>query len=206
MTVAMKDCANYEIVLELGADIPHIVRTEAMQIGRLTRRLEPSVASSPDAREGNQDSDVVSTVQQDAKEGEPAGKGSLPVESADGSHGSVDSAIDSVDSRPNLFDVQRTFSMSRSNGIDPTRLRQLRAITDNLCTLARRHRENKNYVVAHALYGRALAVAQEIHTPDDDGSSLVARIREDQQTVFDLMRSGESPEKPPLEKAKEVGR
>jgi len=80
MTVAMKDCANYEIVLELGADIPHIVRTEAMQIGRLTRRLEPSVASSPDAREGSQDSDVVSSVQQDAKEGEPAGKGSLPVE------------------------------------------------------------------------------------------------------------------------------
>ena len=94
--------------------------------------------------------------------------------------------------------------MSRSNGIDPTRLRQLRAIADNLCTLANRHRENKNYVVAHALYGRALEVAEDIHTPDDDGSSLVARIRKDQQTVFDLMHSGS--EKPPLEKAKEVGR
>jgi hypothetical protein len=96
--------------------------------------------------------------------------------------------------------------MSRSNGIDPTRLRQLRAITDNLCTLANRHRENKNYVVADALYGSALSVAQEIQTPDDDGSALVARIRKDQQTVFNLIRSGERPEKPPLEKAKEVGR
>ena len=97
--------------------------------------------------------------------------------------------------------------MSNSNGIDPTRLRQLQAIAQNLCTLANRHRENHNYVVAHALYGRALSVAQEIHTPEKDGNSLVARIRADQQAVFELMRSVESgPEKPPLEKAKEAGR
>lgn len=97
--------------------------------------------------------------------------------------------------------------MSNLNGMDPTRDRQLRAIAENLCTLANRHRENRNYIVAHALYGRALSVAQEIHTPENEGNALVARIRKDQQAVFELMRSPETgPERPPLEKAKEVGR
>lgn len=96
--------------------------------------------------------------------------------------------------------------MSNSNGMDPTRLRQLRAITENLCTLANRHRENRSYVVAYALYGRALSVAQEIYTPENDGDALVTRIRNDQQTVFEMMRSGAaSPQRSPLEK-KEVGR
>jgi hypothetical protein len=80
-------------------------------------------------------------------------------------------------------------------------------MVENLCTLANRHRENHNYVVSHALYGRALSVAQEIHTPENDGNSLVARIRADQQAVFEMLRSGESsPGNPPLEKAKDVGR
>ena len=97
--------------------------------------------------------------------------------------------------------------MSNSNGADPIRLRQLRAIAENLRTLANRHRENHNYVVACALYGRALSVAEEIHTPENDGNVLVARIRTDQQAVFEILRSGESGlEKPPLEKAQKVGR
>ncbi len=97
--------------------------------------------------------------------------------------------------------------MSNSNGVDPIHLRQLRAIAENLCTLANRHRENHNYVVAHALYGRALSVAQEIHTPENDGNVLVTRIRTDQQAVFEMLRSGESGlEKPPLEKVQKVGR
>lgn len=96
--------------------------------------------------------------------------------------------------------------MSNSNGLDPTRLQQLRAMAENLCTLANRHRESHNYVVAHALYGRALSVAQEIHTPENGGNSLVTRIRADQQAVFEMLRSGESGlEKPPSEKARKVG-
>lgn len=92
--------------------------------------------------------------------------------------------------------------MSNSNGVDSTRLRQLRAVAENLCMLANRHRENHNYVVAHALYGRALSIAQEIHTPKNDENSLVTRIRTDQQAVFELLRSGEiGLEKPPMEKA-----
>jgi len=50
--------------------------------------------------------------------------------------------------------------MSNSNGVYPLRLRQLRAIAENLCMLADRHRDDHNYVVAYALYTRALSVAQ----------------------------------------------
>jgi hypothetical protein len=61
--------------------------------------------------------------------------------------------------------------------------------------------------VAHALYGRVLAVTQEIHTPENDENALVTRIRKDQQAVFEMLRSAESnQENPLLEKAKEVGR
>lgn len=96
--------------------------------------------------------------------------------------------------------------MSYSNGVDPMHLRQLRAMAENLCTLANGHRENHNYVVAHALYGRALSVAQEIHTSGNDGDVLVARIRADQQAVFEILRSGKSGvERPPLQKAQKVG-
>lgn len=97
--------------------------------------------------------------------------------------------------------------MTNSNGLDPIHLRQLRAIAENLCLLAKRHRENHNYVVAYALYGRALAVAQEIHTPENDGDVLATRIRTDQQAVFEMLRSGERGlDGPLLEKAQKVGR
>ncbi len=97
--------------------------------------------------------------------------------------------------------------MTNPNGVDPTRNRQLQAMAENLCSLANRHRENHNYVVAHTLYGRALSVAQEIHTPGNGANTLVTRIRKDQQAVFELLRSPESSlENPPLEKAEKVGR
>ena len=96
--------------------------------------------------------------------------------------------------------------MSNSNGVDPIHLRQLRAMAENLCTLANRHRENHNYVVAYGLYGRALSVAQEIRTPENDGDVLVTRIRTDQQAVFEMLRSGKSGlERAPLKKAQKAG-
>ena len=97
--------------------------------------------------------------------------------------------------------------MSNSDSMDPIRLRQLRAIAENLCTQANRHRDNNNYLVAHALYGRALSVALEIRTPEHDRDSLVTRIRTDQQAVFEMLRAGESGvEKARLERAQKVGR
>jgi hypothetical protein len=49
-------------------------------------------------------------------------------------------------------------------------------------------------------------VAQEIHTPENDGNILVTRIRADQQAVFEMLRSGRSGMgRPPLEKTQKVG-
>ena len=208
ITIALKNCADYELALDVDPGVPEVVREEAMQIGRLARRPELGVASDPVRSERSQGADTVSaTGRQGAAQDEPAREASLFGESASGSHLSVGSLIDFTDFRRNLQGVQRKHSMNNSNGVDPTRLRQLRAIAENLCTLANRHRENQNYVVAHALYGRALSVAQEIHTPENDGNNLATRIRADQQAVFELLRSGESGlEKPPMEKAQKVGR
>ena len=55
--------------------------------------------------------------------------------------------------------------------------------------LANRHRENQNYLVAHALYGRALKAVEHIATGDDDARSLAARIRKDQRAVFEMLHS-----------------
>jgi len=206
--LALKNCADYELALEVGAGVPEVLREEAMQIGRLTRRPEPAVASRPGPWDRSQIAHAVSASDgQGPTEGEPAEEASLLGEGAIGACRSVGSRVDSPDFRRNLHSVQRKHSMSNSNGVDPIHLRQLRAMAENLCTLANRHRENHNYVVAHALYGRALSVAQEIHAPENDGNVLVTRIRTDQQAVFEMLRSGESGlEKPPLEKAQKVGR
>ncbi len=206
--LAFKNCVDYELALEVGAGVPEVLREEAMQIGRLTRRPEPAVASRPWPWDRSQIAHAVSASGgQGPTEGEPADAASLFGEGAIGARRSVGSRVDSPDFHRNLHSVQRKHSMSNSNGVDPIHLRQLRAMAENLCTLANRHRVNHNYVVAYALYGRALSVAQEIHTPEDDGNSLVTRIRKDQQAVFEMLRSGDSGlEKPPMEKAQKAGR
>lgn len=99
--------------------------------------------------------------------------------------------------------------MSISNGTNSIHLRQLRAFAENLYLQANRHRENQNYVVAHALYGRALEVAERIDHLEHDGhdSALATRIRKDRQAVDELLgRRDGSPEKSRLEKAQKVGR
>jgi hypothetical protein len=208
ITIAMKNCADYELTLDVDAGVPEVVREEAMQIGRLTRHPEPAAPSSLGQWERSQIADAVFSASsaQGAAEREPVDEASLFGEGAIGARLSARSRVDSPDFLRNLDSVQRRHSMSNSNGVDPIHLRQLRAIAENLCTLANRHRENHNYVVAHALYGRALSVAQEIHTPENDGNVLVTRIRTDQQAVFEMLRSGKSGlERPPLEKAQKVG-
>ena len=207
ITIALKNCADYELALELGPGVPEVVRDRAMQIGRITRRAEPSVASSPRHPERSWFRNAVSAAAQGAAQHEPADEVSPFGETSMDAHLSVGSTIDFSDFHRDLSSVQRKHSMSNSNGMDLTRVRQLRAMAENLCTLASRHRENHNYVVAHALYGRALSIAQEIHVPENDANALVTRIQKDQQAVFEMLRSGENgPEKAALEKAKEVGR
>jgi len=206
ITIAMENCADYELTLDVDSGVPGVVREEAMQIGRLTRRPEPAVASRTGSWVRSQVADVVSTSGGQGAERGPADDETVFGKDAIGAHLSVSSRGDFLDFSRNLHRVQRKHSMSNSNGVDPMHLRQLRAMVENLCTLANRHRDNRNYVVAHALYGRALSVAQEIHTSGNDGDVLVARIRADQQAVFEILRSGKSGlEGPPLQKAQKVG-
>jgi len=206
ITIALKNCAQHELELDVDAGAPEVVRQEAMQIGRLTRHPEP-VASSRDMSERSQIGEaVLARVGQDMAEGGAADQPSILSYSAIDTHLSVGSPINSLDSDRNLPSVQRKHSMS-TDGMDPIRLRQLRAIAENLCTQANRPRHNNNYLVADALYGRALSVALEIRTPEHDADSLITRIRTDQQAVFEMLRSGENClEKSPLEKAQKVGR
>lgn len=98
--------------------------------------------------------------------------------------------------------------MNNASGIDTIHVRQLQAFAENLYLLANRHRDNRNYIVAHALYGHALEAAQRIDDPEHNGNgnALVTRIQKDRQAVFEILRRAESgPEKAPLEKARKVG-
>jgi len=52
ITIALKNCADYELALDVDAGTPEVVRKEAMQIGRVMRR--PAVASSCEPWEGSQ--------------------------------------------------------------------------------------------------------------------------------------------------------
>ncbi len=207
ITIALKNCAHHELGLDVDAGAPEVVRQQATQIGLPTRHLEPAVASSRELSERSQIANAVLAMDgQDMAEGGVADQPSILSNCAIDTHLSVGSRINSLDSDRNLPSVQRKHSMS-TDGMDPIRLRQLRAIAENLCTQANRHRDNNNYLVAHALYGRALCVAQEIRTSEDDRDSLITRIRTDQQAVFEMLRSGENClEKSPLEKAQKVGR
>jgi len=207
ITIALKNCAHHEIEFDVDAGAPEVVRQDAKQIGRLARRLEPGVALNRELSERSQIADaVLVSCGQGTAEGGAADEPSVLSESPIGAHFSVGSRLDSFDSRCNLLSVQRKHSMS-TDGMDSIRLRQLRAIAENLCTQANRHRDNNNYVVAYTLYGRALCVSQEIRTPEHAEDPLVTRIRTDQQAVFEMLRSGENClEKSPLEKAQRVGR
>ena len=80
--------------------------------------------------------------------------------------------------------------MSNSHGLDPLRLRQLRAMAGNLSSLANWHRENHNYVVADALYTRSLSITEQINGAGNDGDTLVARLRTGQQASFEMLRAG----------------
>ncbi len=155
ITIALKNCAHHELDLEVDAWAPEVVRQEAKLIGRLTGHLEPA-ASIRELSERSQIANaVLVTDGQDNAEGGVAGRPFILSKSAIDTHRSVGSRIDSLDSGRNLPSVQRKHSM-RTEGMDPIRLRQLRAIAENLCTQANRHRDNNSYLVAYALYGRAL--------------------------------------------------
>jgi hypothetical protein len=77
-----------------------------------------------------------------------------------------------------------------STGLDGLQRKQWLVFATNLYLLARRHRDNHDYVVAHALYGRALEAAQNV-AASEGGLLLVARILNDQQAVCAILHRGE---------------
>ena len=77
-----------------------------------------------------------------------------------------------------------------STGLDGLQRQQWLVFATNLYLLARRHRDNHDYVVAHALYGRALEAAQNV-AASEGGLLLVARILNDQQAVCAILHRGE---------------
>jgi len=98
-------------------------------------------------------------------------------------------------------------SRSNSNGLERLRQQQWLALAENLCSLANLHRESHNYLVAHALYGRALAAAERVVALGDDGRSLIERIRTNQQAVSETLQVGDtSVEQAPSEELQIAGR
>jgi hypothetical protein len=77
-----------------------------------------------------------------------------------------------------------------ANLLDGLQRKQWLVFATNLYLLARRHRDNHDYLVAHALYGRALEAARKV-AASEDGLLLAARIRNDQQAVYAILRGGQ---------------
>ena len=94
-----------------------------------------------------------------------------------------------------LFEQQREAApeAAHSSGIeDPLRRQQWLALAGNLYLLGNLHCEIHDYVVAYALYSRALAAAEKVATLEDNGRWLVERIRKNQQAVSEILNGGES--------------
>jgi len=78
ITIALKNCVHHEVEVDVDAGAPEVVRHEAMQIGRLTRHLEPAVVSSRELSERSQIADaVLATDGQDTAEGGAADQSSI---------------------------------------------------------------------------------------------------------------------------------
>lgn len=195
ITIALRNCADHEFEIQVDGNTPDVIREAAARM-------------FPPARIAKATNAVSAGRGQQATEGRQMhGESSYKV--ATGAHVSGGNGVDSPGPCRNLHDRQGECSMSNSKGIDTIHLRQLRAFAENLCLQANRHCENRNYVVAHALYGRALEAAQRIDTPEhkENGNALVTRIQKDRQAVYELLRRAYgSPEKALLEKAQKIGR
>jgi hypothetical protein len=196
ITIALRNCADHEFEIQVDGNTPEVIREAAARM-------------FPPAGIANATNAVSAIGGQQATEGRQIHGESPLYKVSTGIHVSGGNGVDSPDPCRNLHHRQGKYSMSNSKGIDTTHLRQLRAFAENLCLQANRHCENRNYVVAHALYGRALETAQRIDNPEheENGNALVTRIQKDRQAVYELLRRAYgSPEKALLEKAQKIGR
>jgi hypothetical protein len=209
ITIALRNCADHEFEIQLDGSVPELIREEAARMFPPRGILKAVPGSNPGQSDWRQRGNGLSPTngQQGTDGRQKQGEPSLH-KPATGIHVPVGNGVGSRDSYSNLHGRQGGYTMSNSEGMDTIHLKQLRAFAENLCTLAIRHGENKNYVVAYALYGRALEAAQRIDNPEhkENGHSLVARIQKDRQAVYELLcRSYGSPEKALLEIAQKAG-
>jgi hypothetical protein len=209
ITIALRNCADHEFEIQWEGRVPELIREEAARIFPPVSLPRAVPDSSPDQSDRRQSGNTVS-----ASDGQQATEGSQTQGEPDmeepttGIHVSVGTDVGSCDSCRNLSGSQGEHSMSNSNGTDRTHLRQLRAFAENLYLLASRHRERQSYVVAHALYGRALEAAQRTDNAEhsENGRALVTRIQGDQQAVYELLcRELGSPKRAQLAIAPKVG-
>jgi hypothetical protein len=190
--VALRNCAEHRLEVQIDSNTPEVIREEAACMFSMVDRSGVSVSAATSA--GSQAGNGASNLgQQAGDENIPEKKGAALSTAQVDIHISVGADIQSPDSCCNLPSLPREYSMSNTNGTDRIRQLQLRAFAENLYLLANRHRENGNYVVAHALFGRALEAARSVDTPEhkENGSALVAKIQKDQQVVFEALRSSE---------------
>ena len=210
ITIALRNCADHEFEIQMDGNSPDVIREAAARMFPPARIANAALGSSSDQSDRRQTENAVSAIGgQQATEGRQIHGVSHLYNVATGIHVSAGNGVDSPDSCRKPHDRQGDYSMSNSKRIGTIHLRQLRAFAENLCLQATRHCENQNYVVAHALYGRALEAAQRIDNPEhkENGNALVTRIQKDRQSVYELLRRAYgSPEKALLEKAQKVGR
>ena len=91
-------------------------------------------------------------------------------------------------------------------GLNGLQRKQWLVFANNLYLLAGRHHDNHDYIVAHALYGRALEAAQNV-AASEGGLLLVSRILNDQQAGCAILRRGQdSAKSTESEEVQAVGR
>ena len=174
--IALRNCADHEFEIQVDANTPDVIREAAARLFPPARIVNAALGSSPNHSDRRQTEKAVSAIGgQYATEGRQIHGESHLYKLATGIHVSVGNGVDSPDPCRNLHDRQGDYSMSNSKGIDTIHLRQLRAFAENLWLQANRHCKNQNYVVAHALYGRALEAAQRTDNPEhkENGNALV---------------------------------
>lgn len=192
--VAWQNCTEHRVRVLIDSNTPAVIREEAVRMFPPAELSTSPVAVSDVASQESQTANRFSTIEQHTREQGPGEEGAGPSKTGADTHISMGVGVDSLDPRRNLPSLERKkYSMSHTNGTDKMRQLQLQAMAQYLYTLANRHRENRNLVVGHALYGRALEIVRGVDTPQhkENGSDLVERIQKDQQEVFEMLRSGD---------------
>ena len=206
--VALRNCTGHEIKIEMDGNVPDVIRRDAMRMFPPTKLSEACLAFSSGPSDRSQtENGILNIEQQERGEDRTTDRESQLYEREADTPASMGSSVDSLDTHCDPPSFQRNQSMSKAIGTDRTRQLQLRALAENLHLLATHHRDNGNYIVAHALYGHALETAQAVDTPEYkvDGKVLTAKIQKDRQAVLEMLLSGESgSERSPLENAQKV--